>query len=213
MPVAAPTPAPWTPPSPLPTSWLTPRLVLRWWEQNDAPSLFEAVSTDRTLMLPWLPWVNGEHRALHETIYSIESMKRQREAPGTKDYTIAIIDRATGAVAGGTGLHRIRADAHEAEIGYWIRAPLRRRALCTEAVAGLLSWAFQSQRDGGWGFRRVHIRCAGNNAASAGVPRKLGLPMEGRLVQERYVTGSGWEDTLIWGVLAEQWDIEKSRMR
>ena len=46
------------------------------------------------------------------------------------------------------------------------KQPLRRRGLCSEAVAGLLSWAFRPQRDGGWGFRRVHIRCAGNNLAS-----------------------------------------------
>lgn len=206
-------PSPWTPPSPLPGSWETPRLVLRWWEQGDAPGLFDAVNTDRQAMLPWLPWVNAEHRALHETVFAIERMRRERENPATADYTMAIIDRASGAVVGGTGLHRIRAGDHEAEIGYWIREPLRRRGLCTEAVAGLLSWAFTLQARGGWGFRRVHIRCAGSNAPSARVPEKLGLTREARLVKERWVPGIGWDDTLVWGVLADDWDVAAGKLR
>ena len=116
-------------------------------------------------------------------------------------------------LVGGTGLHRVQPAHHEAEIGYWIRAPLRQRGLCTEAVAGLLTWAFTPQARGGWGFRRVHIRCAGANAASARVPGKLNLPFEARHAQERWVTGVGWQDTLVWGVLAEQWDLATSSLR
>jgi RimJ/RimL family protein N-acetyltransferase len=212
MDVTQPMPA-WTPPAELPGRWQTARLVLRWWEQGDASGLFEAVSTSRPTLLPWLPWVNTEHHAVHESVYAIEKMKRQREAPGTTDYTLAIIDRAGGGVVGGTGLHRIRPDAHEAEIGYWVRATLRGRGLCTEATAGLISWAFTPQHRGGWGLRRVHIRCAGANGASARVPEKLGLRPEARLVQERWVTGAGWQDTLVWGVLADEWDLERSAMR
>lgn len=207
------TPPPWSPPTPLPGRWETPRLVLRWCEQSDAPALFAAVSADRDSLLPWLPWAPLEHRALHETIFSIEKMKRQRETPGVQDYTLGIVDRATGAVVGGTGLHRLRADAHEAEIGYWIRAPLRRRGLCTEAVAGLITWAFTPPSSGGWGLRRIHIRCAGDNHASAQVPRKLGLRHEAALAQERWVDGPGWQDTLVWGVLASEWDLSTSSLR
>ncbi len=203
---------PWTPPSPLPEQWRTPRLVLRWWQQSDAPALFEAISADRATFLPWLPWVNAEHQALHETVFSIEKMKRERAAPGTTDFTVAIIDGATGAVVGGTGLHRIQAAHHEAEVGYWVRAPLRGRGLCTEATAGMLSWAFTPQSSGGWGFHRVHIRCAGSNGASARVPEKLGLRKEACLVKERWVKDAGWEDTLVWGVLADEWDVGKSKL-
>jgi len=197
----------------LPASWQTPRLMLRWWTQADAPALFEAVNADRETMLPWLAWVASEHRAVHETVFAIERMKREREAPGSDNFTMGIVDCASGAVVGGTGLHRIHAADHEAETGYWIRAPLRRRGLCSEAVAGLLSWAFTAPAHGGWGFRRVHIRCAGSNAPSARVPAKLGLPMEARLAKERWVKGAGWEDTLVWGVLADDWDVKTSTLK
>jgi ribosomal-protein-serine acetyltransferase len=179
--------------------------VLRWWEPADAPALFEAVQADRPTLIPWIPWAPSEHRAPHETVYMIEKMKRDRTHP-SGPFAMAILDRATGAVVGGTGLHALHPEAHEAEIGYWVRAGLRGRGLCTEAVAGLLTWAFTPQSRAGWGLRRAHIRCAAGNGPSAAVPRKLGLRPEARLVKDRWVPGFGWDDTLAWGVLSEEWD-------
>ena len=112
-----------------------------------------------------------------------------------------------------TGLHRVNASAHEAEIGYWVRADRRRQGLCSDAVALLISWAFISVEHGGWGLRRLHIRCAGANISSRMVPEKLKLPQEAVLTKERWVPSIGWDDTIVWGVLRDSWDTDRHCIR
>ncbi|MBX3404436.1 MAG: GNAT family N-acetyltransferase [Phycisphaeraceae bacterium] len=201
-------PAPWRAPDPLPGSFDTARLTLRFWKPPDAAAMLAAIDIDRGAFLPWLPWVREDNRTVEECASAIERQrgKRERTDPPADDFTIAIFERASGAVIGGTGLHRVNHAAHEAEIGYWVRADRRREGLCAEAVAGLITWAFARAEAGGWGLRRIHIRCAGGNEASQRVPTKLGLRMEGRLRKDRWVDGRGWDDTLIWGVLVGEWD-------
>ncbi|HEX2235026.1 MAG TPA: GNAT family N-acetyltransferase [Actinomycetota bacterium] len=55
------------------------------------------------------------------------------------------------------------------EIGYGIEAPFRRRGLATEAVTGLLRWAWER------GAARVVAECDPSNAASIGVLRRVGM--------------------------------------
>ncbi len=208
-------PAAWCAPSALRERFETDRLVLRFWEPHDAQGMLDAIEVDRASFLPWLPWVKADNRNLEECLAAIGRMqeKRSRVEPPADDFTIGIFEKGTELPLGGTGLHRIISAWHEAEIGYWVRRDWRSRGVCTEAVSGLLSWAFTPQDRGGWGLRRIHIRCAGNNLASQRVARKLGLREEGRLVGERWVEGSGWEDTLVWGVLKEEWNVDQSKVR
>ena len=85
--------------------------------------------------------------------------------------------------------------------------------VCTEAVAHLISWAFEHPSAGGWGLRRIEIYCAAANAASQRVPRKLGMRQEVTRRKARFVPGVGWDDTLGWGVLREEWDSAAHRVR
>jgi ribosomal-protein-alanine N-acetyltransferase len=55
------------------------------------------------------------------------------------------------------------------EIGYGIEAPFRRRGLATEAVRGLLSWAWER------GVRRVVAECDPANAGSVAVLQRAGM--------------------------------------
>lgn len=208
-------PAPWRAPSPLAGRFETERLVLRFWEPTDAAGMLAAINVERDSFLPWLPWVRVDNRTVEECVSAIERMraKRERAEPPADDFTIGIFERSTGLPLGGTGLHRIQHEWHEAEIGYWVRSDWRGRGVCTEAVAGLISWAMMEQARGGWGLRRIHIRCSAQNAASQRVPRKLGLREEARLVGERWTVGAGWDDTLVWGVLREEWDVGGQRLR
>lgn len=197
-------PAPWSPPRPLPERCLTPRVEIRWWQHGDAAGMLRALDEDRASYLPWLPWVSSDNLNLGQCIYRIEANRRAREAG--EDFTIGWFDRATGQVLGGSGFHRLDPASHTAEIGYWLRPDRRGAGLCTEAVAHMISWGFAAKLDGGWGFRRIVIYCAGGNTASARVCAKLGLRHEVQQLRARWVDGRGWEDTLGWGVLAEEWD-------
>jgi ribosomal-protein-serine acetyltransferase len=206
-------PLPWKPPRPLPNRCLTPRTVLRFWELSDARSMFEALEVDRQSMLPWLPWVQHDNQSVEECIFHIERFKRAREEEDAGDFVIGIFDRETGEAIGGTGMHRVIHHAHQAEIGYWVRADRRGQGLCTEATAHLISWCFTPAEEGGWGFRRIEIQCAAGNTASRRVPEKLGLRKEVELKEARWVDGLGWHDTLAWGVLTYEWDRAAHRSR
>jgi RimJ/RimL family protein N-acetyltransferase len=205
-------PPPWKAPRPLPNECRTPRLVLRFWKPEDAPSMLAALDVDRTAFGPFLPWVHEDNQNLHQCIYQIERLRRHAAA-NDDNFVLGIFDRATGDTLGGTGLHRNDGANHQAEIGYWIRPDRRREGLCTEAVAHLISWAFQPQEEGGWGLRRIEIYCAASNEGSQRVPRKLGLRQEVTRRGARFTPGLGWEDTLGWGVLREEWDGDGHRVR
>lgn len=202
------TPAPWKAPRPLPAECRTPRLILRFWRPEDAAGMLTALEVDRASFLPWLPWVAVDNRTLPECIYQIEKLRRESEA-GDGNFVLGIFDRASGEAVGGTGLHRIEPECHQAEIGYWMRADRRGQGMCTEAVAHLISWGFLEQERGGWGLRRIEIFCAAANAASQRVPRKLGLTQDVARRKHRFVPAVGWDDTLGWGVLRGEWDLER----
>lgn len=213
------TPTPWTPPLRVLSgdqySFEHDGLRLRFWEDGDAAALFEAIDIDRESFLPWLGWVRTDNRSVEDCMATIVRMRsrRTRMEPMADDFTLGIFDAATGDALGGTGLHRVVHAAYEGEIGYWVRPDRRGQGICTRTVAALLSWAFTAQSDGGWGLRRVHIRCAASNRASQRVPRKLGLREEARLVQERWVDTISWDDTLVWGVLESEWDIARGALK
>ncbi len=199
-------PTPWRRPEPLPGFLETERLVLRWWEAGDAQGVHEAVTEDRGALLPWMPWAASDHKDAEESAERIAWFTGLRAKDA--DFTLGAFDRATGEVIGGSGFHRMVPAAHEAETGYWIRGSRQREGLATEMARAMLSWGFSA-----WGFRRIHLMCAGGNAGSIGVIEKLGVPFEGRRVQARFVEGVGWSDDMLYGVLAPQWDCEQHRMR
>lgn len=195
-------PPPWSAPRPFPVPLLTRRLRLDWWRPEDAPSLWEAIDTSRSSLLPWLPWAASGHRDPEETLERIEAWTRNRQAPEPDDFFLGIFDRQDGRVVGGTGFHRVIPELCQAEIGYWLREERRGTGLCTEAVRALVTSGF-----GDWGLRRLVIECAGGNRASSRVAEKVGLPLEARFHRSRWIERHGWDDSLQFGVLREEWDL------
>lgn len=210
-------PEPWVAPRPLPAPVETRRLLVRPYRRGDGPGLFATIATERVSLLPWMPWAHTDHRDEVDSIYFVERVRRAIEDPGCTEFPMAIVERASGAIVGGTGLVRIRPERREAEIGYWIAGSRQGQGLCTEAVGALLSSALQPARAGGWGLRRVVIHMGTANAASRRVCEKLGLRLEMRMKQEGYLgavgphPGMGYHDVLGFAVLASEWDFTRHR--
>jgi len=198
-------PSPWRVPSPLPDRFETKRIVLRYWQPEDAKAMLDAIGVDRASYLPWTPVFASDNRTVEECEKSVERFRSTREGDDPRDFVLGLFDRQSGEAVGGTGLHRIAPETLQAEVGYWIRSDRRRQGLCSEAVEGLIDWSFRPQSDGGWGFRRIEIVCAAGNLPSQTVPRKLGMRQEARLSKHRFVDGVGWDDTLVFAVLANEW--------
>lgn len=201
-------PAPWKKPDPLPGPVLTARTVVRWWQASDAEGLHLAVAGDRDALLPWLPWAEREHATVEESGQIIDRFTRDRNFPEALDFVMGIFERDGGRVLGGTGIHRIEPEHRTGEIGYWIRGSRQREGYCTEAVGGLITAAFDA-----WGFHRIKICCAGRNVPSQRVPEKLGLRLEGRERNARWLPDDGWDDHLTYAVLADEWDGDAGRVR
>jgi ribosomal-protein-serine acetyltransferase len=214
--VPAPTPlvrpAPWRAPDPMPARFETPRITLRFWREADAPELLNAVNEDRESLLPWLSCFRADYRTIGQCYYNIDRFRRQQQSGDAREYIIGAFDRTTGAAIGGTGFYQLDRDSHSAEIGYWLRPSRRGEGLCAEMVRGLLSWSFALQ-PAGWGLRRIEIFCAGNNTASRRIPKALGLRQEYTARAARWLEGIGWEDTIGWGVTADEWDCTRSALR
>ena len=201
-------PPPWRRPAPLPEVVAeTERLLVRCPRLEDDEALFEAVSASRQALLPWLPWARDEHKTIPQSRRFLELMAQDRAAAELTNLVLFIEERASGALVGGTGLHRIDATYACAEIGYWIHVDHRRRGYCREAVAGLLTAAFDT-----FALRRIRICCGAANWGSRAVIERLGLRLEARERLERFVPGHGWMDSLSFAALAEEWSPDTRRV-
>lgn len=140
------------------------RVAIRPWRLEDAPALNAAILDSLEHLRPWMPWVMQEPRSLEEREAVITRWERERHAGG--DLVFGVFRGET--VVGGCGLHH-RIGHRGLEIGYWIAAGHTRRGYATTAAAMLTSLAFTFPV-----IDAVEIRVDAANAASAGVPRKLG---------------------------------------
>lgn len=188
------------------SEFCTERLVLRPWRASDADAAFALVESCREHLRRWMSWVDDARdlRSCRATIERLAACHRD-EVPEQLAY--AVLDRQTGEPVGGVGLHSFRPEIGQAQLGYWIEPMRRGSRLGQEAVRALIDHAFAVPEAGGLGLRRLEVRCAACNDASRSVAEWLGLRREGVLRAERWVEDVGWDDSLIFGVLAEEWAL------
>ena len=70
----------------------------------------------------------------------------------------------------------------------------------TEAARAVLGLAFDH-----YGMHRVRVRMDARNIASARLCERLGFRREGRLRRDWLIKGE-WTDTLVYGMLAAEWE-------
>jgi len=166
----------------------TDRLRLRERTPDDAESLFPTLS-DAELMTWW-------SRAPFATVDEV----RENFTPGPVwsgwnawSITRKGDDRAIGYVASGE-----KRQGGVSEIGYVLERAAWGEGIAREAVSALIDHLFAC------GQRRVFADTDPENAASNGLLTRLGFTLEGRLRGE-WKTHIGVRDSLIWGLLAEEW--------
>lgn len=213
----APQPRAWSVPRPVPLPLDTRRLTLRPVSADDAAAFFPIIDAHRAELARWLPWPAVDHLTAEQCFSSLTDLASAFNAdakPGTNPgaLTVFMTDKDSGEILGGTGLHGINPSLQEVEIGYWIRPDRQGEGLCTESTAAWISCLLRPQDKGGFGLRRLRIVCDVNNTASAAVPRKLGLRLEGRFRGDlKNVAGDGFRDSYLFAVLADEWDHDRQR--
>jgi ribosomal-protein-serine acetyltransferase len=169
-------------------------LVLRRWLPEDAEILGEAVMESIAHLRPWMPWAAHEPLSVVERRALIGEWERDWLAGG--DVVMAIF--VNGAVAGGCGLHH-RIGPGGLEIGYWTRSSFLRCGIATSA-ARLLTEAAFARVD----ITHVEIHHDKANAASAGIPGKLGFELI-REVRDRRDAPAELGLSCEWRLTREHW--------
>lgn len=142
-------------------------VLVRLWRAADAEQLERLVAANIEHLEPWMPWIQDEPMTIDERRELLRGWEAEWEQGG--DAYFAIV--RDGEIVGSCGLHR-RVGPGGLELGYWIGRAWLRQGLATAAVGALTDAAL-----GLPGVERVEIRHDRRNAASAGVPGKLGYEL------------------------------------
>ncbi|MBI5030271.1 MAG: GNAT family N-acetyltransferase [Chloroflexi bacterium] len=154
-----------------PTAIETERLILRAPIPADAQSIFNAYAQDPevTRYLTWQP-----HQSVADAERVIANSIAAWEQGTSFPYVIKLND--SGQVI---GMIRVNIDRFKVELGYVLARAYWRKGYMTEAVRGVIDWAFTQPH-----IYRVAAVCDVENAASARVMEKAGMKREG--VHKRY---------------------------
>jgi RimJ/RimL family protein N-acetyltransferase len=117
-------------------------------------------------------------------------------------YAFAIIDRATGQLAGSTSYYNIVPHDQRLSIGYtWVGREFQRTGLNRAAKHLLLSYAFNHL-----GYERVELETDSRNEKSQQAMLRMGATEEGTLRHHRLTQGGLRRDTVIFSIIRPEWE-------
>jgi RimJ/RimL family protein N-acetyltransferase len=130
----------------------------------------------------------------------LASAVQDREAG--RRYAFAIVDRATGQLAGSTSYYNIAPADQRLSIGYtWLGRKFQHTGLNRAAKHLLLSYAFDHL-----GYERVELETDSRNQQSQQAMRRMGATEEGTLRRHRLTQGGYRRDTVIFSIIRPEWD-------
>ncbi len=141
-------------------------VVLRPWQPEDAPVVFEACQDHliaRFLPIPQ-PYAETDARAFVEA--------RQRDWAGEQERSFAITDAQSGELLGSIARHC--SVAHRATFGYWLAPWARGRGIATRALRLVADWTLATTD-----VVRLDLYTDLDNDASGRVALRVGFEREG----------------------------------
>jgi [ribosomal protein S5]-alanine N-acetyltransferase len=172
----------------------TPRLVLREFEEADAPACNEYERDPEVVRYQ----SNGE-RTLEESLaYLRKSLATVAESP-RRTFDLAVTLKDTGALIGRAGINVTEVNDRGAAIWYVIHRAHWGKGYIPEAMRAMVDFGF-----GELGLHRVYADLDPQNHASKRVCEKLGMRLEAHFVENAFIKGE-WVDSLIYGILDREW--------
>ena len=176
----------------------TERLILREFAQEDWVRALEYESDP--LYLRYYEWTERTPESVQESIGWFIS--HQTQVPRIK-FQLAVLLKSTNQLIGSCGVRMDNASDVEASIGYELDPKHWNRGYATEAAHAMMDFGFKR-----FSVHRIWAHCVADNVGSAHVLEKLGMKLEGRLREKEYYKGRWW-DTLLYGILADEWEMHK----
>jgi RimJ/RimL family protein N-acetyltransferase len=169
-----------------------------------APALFAALAFDSEIFR-WRPVEPPETLAGMDALIEASLAAQARGAV----VVFAQVEAATGRAVGGTSYSTIDRPNRMVEIGAtWLGRPWQRTAINTEAKYLLLEHAFEVL-----GAVRVQFRTDLRNRQSQAAIERLGAVREGVLRKHTLVKGGVYRDTVMYGIVDDEWLTVKARLR
>ena len=176
----------------------TERLILREFVKEDWRAVYAYQNDPR-----YLEFYEWDHRTELDVKSFVQMfLDWQQETPRTR-FQLAIVLPSTNKLIGNVGIRKREVKAYQAELGYELDPHEWGNGYATEAATAMLQFAFEQLR-----LHRVWAQCIANNHNSVRVLEKLGLHQEGHLRENEFFKSRYW-DTLIYGILEEEWRWKK----
>src|SRR5689334_6360317 len=175
------------------------RVIVRPWADADSDGLWDAIDSSREHLEAWMPWVDRYRNPDNALEYCRRSRARWMLR---EDLPVAIVERATGQVVGGSGIHRPDWKYRLFEIGYWLREDAQGRGYASETVQLLARMAFDHLA-----ANRVELRIDTTNVSSLRVAERLGFVLEGTLRRKMPAPGREPTDMHVLALLPEEYRL------
>ena len=144
---------------------------LRPWTDEDVPAI--AAACAEVEIARWMHLIPQPYTEADARDFVAGARVQWAERSGA---TFAIVEAATGSVAGSIGMRIVDREQAVVEVGYWAAEPARGRGLTTRALRLISRWLLETV-----GAERVQLRADIENEASIRVAEKAGFVREGVL--------------------------------
>jgi RimJ/RimL family protein N-acetyltransferase len=172
----------------------TSRLTLREYRESDFETLF-ALDID-----PEVLGMRGREAVpLAQAQHHFETLLHMQNEQPRYGFTFIIEHQTMQSPVGRCRLQITNASIREAEIGYHLSPQSWGHGYATETARELLRFGFQDLN-----LHRIMAKCYVENSRSIHILEKIGMKLEGRMRQNRWVDGV-WKDTFIYSILAHEW--------
>lgn len=172
----------------------TPNLILRAPLASDHSAWAALRLESRDFLTPWEPvWTEDD---LTRNSFRLRVKRAIREIASDEAYSLFIIDPRTDALLGGLTLGLVRRGVAQAcTLGYWMGQRHAGKGHMTEAVRGILHFAFTELA-----LHRVEAACLPHNEPSRRLLERVGFHREGEARSYLRINGV-WADHLLYGMI------------
>ncbi len=171
----------------------TERLTLRPGKQRDFERWREARLRSMPHLVPWEPAWSADH--LSVTAFRRRVAWSDAEIRAGRAYPLLIFrdGRGGGDLVGGVTVEHVRRGAAQsAALGYWLSTEHTGRVYMTEALEGLISYAFDELD-----LSRLEAACVAHNFRSRKVLERVGFHVEGLARSYLQIDGE-WRDHILY---------------
>ncbi|MDD2999524.1 MAG: GNAT family protein [Candidatus Riflebacteria bacterium] len=174
------------------------RIYLRRLGKLDVAELFRLYKKNRRYLTKWLQ-PQPEILRIDNIIALIK--EDQIYARRGQRLDLGIFDCQNDAMLGRIALHSVDYGIQRsAGVSYWLNEENAGHGLMTEALATVVSFAFEEAA-----LHRIWLNAINQNLASLKLAAKLGFIKEGILRQNLFINGS-WQDSTLFALLENEYD-------